>query len=134
AAHSVTPSLQAGVFAIFLQAAVVAALALLISTFATSTLFTTITGTLVYFIGNFQAEAREYWLSASGAGESMAGRIGSLAITLIFPDFQLFNVVDAAIEGQVITFTAIASLTGVALFYAGIYSVLSWFVFADKEF
>lgn len=133
AKHGVTGSLQAGVFAIFLQSAVVASMALFISTFATSTLFTTITTTLVYFMGNFQAEARDYWMGQE-VGQTALARFGALAITLVFPDFQLFNVIDAAIEGQVISLHAIASLTGIAFFYTAIYAIFSWFLFSNKEF
>jgi hypothetical protein len=134
ATHAVTATLQAGVWAIFLQGAVVAAVALFISTFATSTLFTTITTTLIYFIGNFQAEARDYWLASPEVGQSPLARVGSLAMTLVSPDFQLFNVVDAAIEGKFIALSVTASLTGIAFFYTAIYAVFSWFVFARKEF
>jgi hypothetical protein len=134
AMHGVTASLQAGVFAIFLQSAVVASMALFISTFATSTLFTTITATLVYFIGNFQAEARDYWLASPDGGQTALAHFGALALALVFPDFGLFNVIDTAIEGLVIPLSAIASLTGIAVLYTAIYVVFSWFVFSNKEF
>lgn len=134
AIHGVTGSLQAGILAIFLQAAVVAALTQFISTFATSTLFTTITSTLVYFVGNFQAEARDYWLADPELGTSPLARLGALLLSLVLPDFQLFNVVDAAIEGQFIPLASIASLAGVAFFYTAIYALFSWLVFARKEF
>ena len=42
---------------------------LLISTFSTSTLFTTIVSFLIYFIGHFQADARDFYLQAGQAGE-----------------------------------------------------------------
>jgi hypothetical protein len=134
ARHGVTCSLQAGVLAIFLQSAVVASMSLFISTFATSTLFTTITTTLVYFIGNFQAEARDYWMASHDLGQTALARLGALAMTLVFPDFQLFNVIDAAIEGQIISLNVIASLSGIAALYTAIYAAFSWFVFSNKEF
>jgi len=126
--------LQAGVLAIFLQATVLAAVALLISTFSTSTLFTTIVSFLVYFIGHLQADARDYWLRGAEAGQGFLGKFSSLAAAVILPDFQLFNVIDAAIEGQVIAAAVVGKLAAVALLYAGAYTLLSWFVFSDKEF
>ncbi|MFZ9937940.1 MAG: ABC transporter permease, partial [Luteolibacter sp.] len=71
-ANGPNPSLQGAVFAVFLRATIMASLALLISTFSTSTLFTTIVSFLVYFIGHFQADARDLWLQAGQAGEGIA--------------------------------------------------------------
>src|SRR5690606_27167778 len=62
-AQGPTWGLQGAVAAVFLRSAVIAAIALLISTFSTSTLFTTIISFLVYFIAHFQADARRVYLS-----------------------------------------------------------------------
>ena len=129
-----TWSLQAGVLAILLEAAVLAAVSLLISTFSTSTLFTTIVSFLIYFIGHLQADARDFWMRSAEAGQSQLGKIGSLALAVVVPDFQLFNVVDAAIEGQTIAAMVMAKLAGLSLLYVAVYTLLSWFVFSDKEF
>ena len=129
-----TWSLQGGIAAILLQAAVLAGVSLLISTFSTSTLFTTIISFLIYFIGHLQADAREFWLRSAEGGQDIWGRIASLAAAVMLPDFQLFNVVDAAIEGQAIAPATIGQLAGVSLLYVAAYTLLSWFVFADKEF
>lgn len=129
-----TWSLQGGIFAIFLQSAVIAAVALLISTFSTSTLFTTIVSFLVYFIGHLQADARDFWMHAGEAGQGTVGKLGALVVALVFPDFQLYNVIDAAIEGQTIAGGVVAKLGGLCLLYAAVYTLLSWFVFSDKEF
>jgi ABC-type transport system involved in multi-copper enzyme maturation permease subunit len=132
--HGPTWSLQAGVLAILLQAGVLAAVSLLISTFSTSTLFTAIVSFLVYFIGHLQADARDFWLRSAEGGQGLWGRLASLAAAVILPDFQLFNVVDAAIEGQAIAAAAVGKLAAVSLLYIAVYTVLSWFVFSDKEF
>lgn len=55
-------------------------------------------------------------------------------VALIFPNYQLFNITDAAIQGQSIAFGAVSSLAGLSLFYVVLYTLLSWFVFSDKEF
>lgn len=129
-----TWSLQAGVLAILLEAAVLAAVALLISTFSSSTLFTTIVAFLIYFIGHLQADARDFWFSGGEAGQGLIGKIGAMALAVVVPDFQLFNVVDAAIEGQTLVLEVMAKLTGLSLLYVAVYTLLSWFVFSDKEF
>ena len=127
-------SLQGAVFAVFLRASIMASLALLISTFSTSTLFTTIVSFLVYFIGHFQADARDVWLHAGQEGEGVLARLGALLFSLILPDFQLFNVIDAVIEGQAMPLITLGKLTLVGLYYAVFFTFASWFIFADKEF
>lgn len=133
-AQGATWSLQGGVVAVFLRAAVMAAIALLISTFSSSTLFTIVVSFLVYFIGHFQAEARDAYLSGGEAGQSAAARYAAGAIAFIFPDFQLFNVIDSVIQGKVIALAQFGKLLLTAGYYLVIYTIASWFVFSDKEF
>jgi ABC-type transport system involved in multi-copper enzyme maturation permease subunit len=127
-------SLQGAVFAVFLRSAIMASLALLISTFSSSTLFTTIVSFLVYFIGHFQADARDVYLHSSQAGEGLFARLASLLFSLVLPDFQLFNVIDAVIEGQAMPLVTLGKLALVALYYAVFFTIASWFIFSDKEF
>ncbi len=127
-------SLQGAVIAVFLRASIMASLALLISTFSTSTLFTTIVSFLIYFIGHFQADARDVYLQAGQAGEGMLARFGSLVLSLLLPDFQNFNVIDAVIEGQTMPGLMLGKLTLIALYYGIFFTITSWFVFARKEF
>lgn len=129
-----TWSLQGAVFAVFLRASIMASLALLISTFSTSTLFTAIISFMVYFIGHFQADARAVYLHAGHSGESLAGRMGALLFSLVLPDFQNFNVIDAVIEGQTMPLMVLGKLTLVGLYYAVFFTAASWLVFAEKEF
>jgi ABC-2 type transport system permease protein len=133
-ANSVNWSLQGAVVAVFLRASIMASLALLISTFSSSTLFTTIVSFLIYFIGHFQADARDVYLQGGQAGEGIFARIASLLMSLVLPDFQLFNVIDAVIEGQTMPLLALGKLTLVGLYYAVFFTIASWFIFSDKEF
>ena len=50
-----------GVIAVFLKASVAAAIALVVSTFASSTLFTIIVSLVIYFIGHAQSMALDYY-------------------------------------------------------------------------
>lgn len=133
-AHGPNWSLQGAVFAVFLRASIMASLALLISTFSSSTLFTTIISFLIYFIGHFQADARSVYLQSGEAGEGVFARLASLVISLVMPDFQNFNVIDAVIEGQMLPGLMLGKLTLIALYYALFFTIASWFVFAEKEF
>ena len=127
-------SLQGAVFAVFLRASIMASLALLISTFSTSTIFTTVVSFLIYFIGHFQADARDVYLHAGEAGEGVFARISALVFSLVLPDFQLFNVIDAVIEGQAMPLVTLGKLALVGLYYALFFTVASWFIFSEKEF
>jgi hypothetical protein len=127
-------SLQGAVLVVFFRAAIMASLALLISTFSTSTLFTTIVSFAVYFIGHFQADARDFYLQAGQAGQGGFSRFASLAVSLVLPDFQLFNVIDAVIEGQALPWLMLGKIAFVGVYYALFFTLASWFIFADKEF
>ena len=134
-AQGSNPSLQGAVIAVFLRASIIASMALLISTFSSSTLFTTIISFLIYFIGHFQADARAIYLSQdAGMSDSFWARGVGLLVSLVLPDFQLFNVIDAVIEGQVMPLVILGKLAMIGLFYFVFYVIASWFVFARKEF
>lgn len=134
----VTWNLHGAVFVVFLRAAVVASVSLLLSTVSYSTLFTTITGLLVYFIGNFQADARAMYLTSDGT--SPLERIASMGVATVFPDFQLYNVVDAVIEGLPLKLEklgpleTLGTLAGLSAFYVVLHLFVSWLLFAKKEF
>jgi len=128
-----TWSLHGAALAVFLRSAVIASTALLLSTFSTSTLFTTITCFLVYFIGNFQADARDMYLS-SADGTGPLARFAGLAVAVVFPDFQLFNVIDSVIEGSPFPLATLGTLAGISLFYVVLHTFVSWLIFAGKEF
>lgn len=124
--------LHGAVVAVFLRAAVLASLALLISTFSSSTLFTIIIGVLFYFIGNFQSDARDYYLSAQeGAGPAI--RAAALAVAVIFPDFTPYNIIDQVIAGEKLR-PGDAILAGTTAFYLVLHTFASWLVFSKKEF
>jgi ABC-2 type transport system permease protein len=127
-------ALQGAVMAVFLRASIMASLALFISTFSTSTLFTTIVSFMIYFIGYFQADARDVYLQGGQAGEGIIARGVSLLFSLVLPDFQLFNVTDAIIETQAMPLLFLGKLTLVAVYYALFFTLASWFIFSDKEF
>jgi hypothetical protein len=130
--HGATWDLQGSVLAVFLRSAVIASTALLLSIFSTSTLFTTITGFIVYFIGNFHETARRAYMGGDGAG--LLERAAGLAVAAVFPNFENYNVVDAVIEGERLMAGQIASLCGITAFYVGLHVFVAWLVFSKKEF
>ena len=131
--HGVTWSLQGAILILFFEAAIIAALALLISTFSSSTLFTVVISVLTYFIGNFIADGLDQLLGSSAPGE---GNIGALAVKAVFvavPDYRPFKIVDEVLTGQALPLDILGSLAISTALYVGLYVILSWFVFSRKE-
>jgi len=126
-----TDSLLPGIIAIYLKAALCASITLFISTFATSWIFTILISVMVYFIGHIQSTAREYWL-ASGNGSQIA-KIFMFFVTLIFPDLQLFNLVDDIVAGNAIHMEMFWKTAGLGISYSCVYLLAAYFVFASKE-
>jgi len=125
-----TFTLIPAIVAIYLKAALFAALTLLISTFATSWIFTVVISVVVYFIGHLVPLAREY----SQAG--VTGTVGRAILTLVavlFPDLQLFNLSDDIVAGNTVSTAFFAQIVGMGSFYIVVYALLAYFVFAKKE-
>ena len=120
-----------GLAVIYLKAVLCAALTLLISTFATSTVFTVLVSVLVYLIGHVQGLAREYWLRGGEASWLLKGALALVA--LVFPDLQLFNVVDEIAVGTPVSPALFGQVAAFGLLYTVIYGLLAQVVFSSKE-
>ena len=121
-----------GVVAVFLKAAVAAAIALVVSTFASSTLFTIIVSLVIYFIGHAQSMALDYYFPEGDMHGALQRFIAGI-VAIIFPNLQIFNVVDGIVSGQSVPMSLMLRLTGLTGFYLFIYSFVSWVLFAKKE-
>lgn len=121
---------QAAVLGIFCQAAVLAALTLLISTFATSSLFTILSGLALLVIGQGQELARDYIFSDTSAATQ---RFIAVGLALFLPDLRQFNVIDEVVAGTPIPAWFLARMAGIAVLYLVFYQLLAWFTFSDKE-
>ena len=130
-ASTFTASLLPGIVIIYLKAAIFATLTLFISTYATSSIFTIMVSFVIYFIGHIQSIAREYWLSSGTASAFTKVFLGFVA--LLFPDMQLFNLVDDVVAGNAIHLSMFIQTAGLGLTYIGVYFLLAYFVFAKKE-
>lgn len=130
AGHGLTWSLQGAVFTAFLRSAIMAALTLLLSTMATSTLFTQVTAVSAYLIGHLVALARSE--AVSGDGWLLRTLVGGAA--LVFPDMQLFNLDDVVVGGGEIPLPELLRLGGMGLVYIAVYLGLAWLVFAEREY
>ena len=124
-------NLLSGIGILYVKACLLAALTLFVSTFATTTIFTTVLMVFVYFIGHLQATAREYWLQANSAG--WLTKVFLALVALFFPDLQLFNLVDDIVAGTAIPLALFLKTIALGFFYTGFYLLLAWTVFYRKE-
>lgn len=124
-------NLLSGIGIIYVKACLLAALTLFVSTFATTTIFTTVLMVFAYFIGHLQATAREYWLQANSTG--WLTKVFLALVALLFPDLQLFNLVDDIVAGTAIPLALFLKTTALGFFYIGFYLLLAWTVFYRKE-
>ncbi len=124
-------NLLPGIAVIYLKAVLCASFTLLISTFASSTVFTVLVSVVVYLIGHVQGIAREYWLR--GGDASWLLKVALALVALVFPDLQLFNVVDEIAVGTVVPALLFWQIAGFGLLYTLVYGLLAQLIFASKE-
>jgi hypothetical protein len=133
-ATAYNPNLWAGGLVIFAKACLLAAMTLFVSTFASSSIFTIIVAVVVYFIGHLQGTAREYWQMTAGLGGMAWWSKGFLAlISLVFPDLQLFNLVDEIVVGTAVAPWLLFKTLGLGVTYCLVYLFAAFFVFSSRE-
>ena len=121
-----------GILLILLKALLCSTLTLLLSTVATSSVFTILTSVVIYLIGHVQSIAREAWLSGGGQVSALT-KVLSAAVALVFPDLQLFNVVDEIAVGTALPLPLFLQIAGFGAFYILVYFLLAQVVFASRE-
>ena len=124
-------NLLPGIVVLYLKSALCAALTLLISTFASSSIFTVIVSVMAALIGHVQPLAREAYLASTDTGS--IAKIFFALVALIFPDLRALDLADDVIAGNAIPmllFVKTASLGGI---YIGVYFLVAHFVFSSKE-
>ena len=126
------PQLVEAILLIFAKIIMTAAIALLISTFATSWIFTVITTFLIYLIGHGESLARIYWL-AHGAETTIwqSGLIGLIA--LLIPDMNSFTIVDEILAGHQVPWHDVLNLLCYANVYVIVLLAVSVVVFDYRE-
>jgi hypothetical protein len=125
------PALLAGGSVILVKAWLLAAMTVFISTFATSTIFTTITAFAAYFIGHLQATARDYWMAGGDLGPLAKLVLGLVAI--IFPDLQAFNLIDGIVTGTPVSAAILLRTLALGFGYIAVYTALAAAVFQTRE-
>jgi hypothetical protein len=131
AKQGLTWNLHWAVWAIFLKAAVVTTVTLLISCISSSTLFTIVIGFCMIIIGHGQALIRDFFFQPHLG--STAKRAASLVLASIIPDLAQFDVVDSVVSGEIVPLAAVYEMTGIAALYITVYLFVTHLVFAEKE-
>lgn len=123
-------NLHAGVWCVFLKAAVVTSLALLMSCVASSTLFTIIVSFCFTIVGHGEGLLRSYLLKSLAITWK---KILSFLLAVICPDLTLFDEVQAVIDGNAIPLSTLGQITGFALLYIVLYTAVAHLIFSEKE-
>jgi ABC-type Na+ efflux pump permease subunit len=131
ARQGLTWNLHWAVWAIFLKATVVTTVALLLSSIASSTLFTIVITFCVTIIGHGEALIREFffrpYLSSSVA------RSASFILAAIVPDLAQFDIVDSVVSGEIVPWGVVYDMTGIAALYVTVYLFVTHLLFVEKE-
>ena len=126
------PQLIEAVLLIFAKLVMSAAIALVISTFSTSFVFTVITTAMLYLVGHMESTAREVWLQG-GAQVSFWQSSLLEILSLLVPDMNSFTIVDEILAGNRVPWSHTFNLLG----YAGVYTLvllaLSELIFRHRE-
>jgi len=95
---------------IWMKLALVAGIAVTLSTMATSTVFIVFSTLIVYFIGHLQATARQVWLE-QGAGSLFEKGVLSI-VSLLVPDFQSYSIIDEILAGNAVSWSYVFEIAG----------------------
>lgn len=131
ARQGLTWNLHWAVWAIFLKASVVTTVALLLSTVASSTLFTIVMTFCITIIGHGEALIREFFFQPHLS--STASRVAAFALAALAPDLAQFDIVDSVVSGEIVPWGAIFDMTGIAALYLTVYLFAAHLLFVEKE-
>lgn len=130
-ASAFNSNLLPGIVIIYLKAALCAALTLLLSTFASSWIFTIIISVVVYLIGHVQPIAREAYLASASVSSLM--KVFLALVALLIPDLTALSLVDDIVVGNAIPMFLFVKTAGLGAIYVGVYFLIGYFVFSGKE-
>jgi len=123
------PGLVKAVILIYCKALIVCAVTLLISTFATSVIFTVTASFILYLCGHLESTARQAWLG----DPSLLTKFMVLAITFFVPDLNVFNKADDIVVGKPVEWAYVWNAAGYGLFYIAVVLLAAYFIFEEKE-
>lgn len=120
-----------GILVIYVKAVVCATITLLISTFSSSWIFTVFMATAVTLIGHVQAAARAFWLGEQAT--NIAAKVFAVLVALLFPDLQVFTLVDDIAIGTAVPTLLFVKAFGLGSTYIVVYFFVAYLSFSMKE-
>lgn len=115
-----------------LKSSVVAALTILISTFASSSLFSIISSMFIYMIGHFHAMIVGSWMDLSGDNPIVS--VFLKVYRLLIPNFNLFSINEGITSGGAAVESLVWMMVGLTAVYLFVYLLISSIIFLYKEF
>lgn len=109
-----------------------AALGLLISTIATSMMFTAIMTSLIYISGHLLATAREAWSNNEAVHSWLLKPLTAL-IMVVVPDLGSFNLIDEIVAGNPIPLEHTLGILNYAIFYTAVVLMAACLLFSSRE-
>ena len=113
----------------WLKFGVLTAIVLLIASFSNTNLFTVVTGFFVLVICHLQYLARDAWGNVDNT--LLAGVVR--ALSLIFPNFQLFNLADEVGQGTGVVGQVAVNVAAYGLIYIAVIGGLAVYSFRNRE-
>jgi len=126
------PQIVMAIVLLFTKLIMTAGIALLISTFATSSIFTIVTTFLIYLIGHLEGTARDFWLSQGPNSSLFEGSLLGF-ISILIPDMNSFTIVDEILAGNHVPWSHALNLVGYADVYLIVLLAISVVVFNYRE-
>ena len=126
------PDLALAALASLMKAAVVAAVSMLLSTFASSSLFTIIVSMLVFLVGHAHNMLTNFWLYDTD--HNVVVQLILKLFKVIIPNFQLFSFSEGIVLGEAVSASLIWQMSGLTGIYLVVFVLLSLLTFVDKEF
>ena len=130
------PNLLKAVTLIYFKVAMVSAISMFISTFASSVIFNVIATAMIYICGHLEGTARQAWLGGQKlmeGGQAAASKITLLIITSLVPDLNAFNIADAVVIGQIVPWAYVIQTVSYGFFYSAIALWIAYMIFQERE-
>jgi ABC-type transport system involved in multi-copper enzyme maturation permease subunit len=130
--QGVRPELAVAALASFLKSSVVAVMTILISTFASSSLFTIITSIFFFLIGHAHGMMTDFWLNKSDG--NLIIQLLTKVLKLLIPDYQLYSFSEGIVTGAEIIPRVVWSMSFLTAGYLFVFLLISLMIFLYKEF
>lgn len=107
------PWLAGAVVLVAMKVMLTAAVAMAVSTIATSMMFTVVVTSLVYIAGHLEATARSVWLDPAQPAGPFA-KIFLAVVSVLIPDMSVFNLIDEIVLGNTVVISYFWRVAGYA--------------------